>query len=73
VLEDVRRYGQGRGEGFVVVGRVVHAVIEDSSLGPDGVPDLRPIDSATRGDAMRWYRLGETDALERPRWSDPQL
>ncbi len=70
-LVAVHHYGERPASGHVVVGEVVHLAVDAAALADDDLPDLRALDSATRGDRTHWYRMGEADAMERPRWRVP--
>jgi flavin reductase (DIM6/NTAB) family NADH-FMN oxidoreductase RutF len=69
-LIEVRSFGDGPMAGNVVFGEVVHVAVDPAVMADDGLPDLRLLDSAARGDRLNWYRLGEAAAIERPRWQD---
>ena len=69
-LVAVHSYGDRPASGHVVVGQVVHVAVDAGAMAADGLPDLRVLDSATRGDRMNWYRMGEGESIERPRWAD---
>ena len=69
-LVAVHSYGERPASGHVVVGQVVHVAVDSGAMAADGLPDLRVLDSATRGDRTNWYRMGECASIERPRWAD---